>query len=78
MNSEWGRATEAPAVLLVLLHAADLALAAHLALAPRAAPGLRVALALISPGAQGSGSRGRGALTGFAFAKPFLPLIDVR
>lgn len=62
----------------MLLDAADLALAFHLALAPRAAPGLRIALAFIGPGAGDRIPRGPGALAGFAFAKPLLPLIDVR
>jgi hypothetical protein len=64
-------------VLLVLLHANSLAVAFDPALTLGAVPGGRVALAFISPEAGGGVPGGR-ALAGFAFAKPFLPLIDVK
>lgn len=66
------------AELAALFHAAQLAFALDLALALRAAPGLKVALTLKDRGGGGSDPRGaRGALAGFALPETYLPLIDV-
>jgi len=66
------------AELAALLHAAQLALAVHPALALGAAPRLKVALALKG---RESGGRVIGGpketLAGFAFAETYLPLVDV-